>query len=294
MSEIRLHGRGGQGVVVAAEVMSNAMMRKGRYCSVFPSFGIERRGTAVIAFARVADAPVREKSKCYHPDVLMVFDPSLLSKPETFEGFRNGGTIVACGTDVNEVLASGVKPGKIIMVDGLKIAFDVIKRNTTNMIMLGALAKGTDLVALEDVKEAMYTGLGKALASKNELALQRAYDEAVVYTYNEVEMEEKEKPLFLEHITSCKKPPKPEYESPWSDTKEKYLVTPTGTWRFRRPVVDKSGCIKCGICATYCPIQCIRPDAEGYYVPDYDYCKGCGICVNECPKKTISMQAEEK
>lgn len=56
MSEIRLHGRGGQGVVVAAEVMSNAMMKQGKYCSVFPSFGIERRGTAVIAFARVADA----------------------------------------------------------------------------------------------------------------------------------------------------------------------------------------------------------------------------------------------
>ena len=141
MSEIRLHGRGGQGVVVAAEVMSNAMMKQGKYCSVFPSFGIERRGTAVIAFARVADAPVREKSKCYHPDILMVFDPSLLSKPETYEGFRNGGTIVACGTDVNEVLASGVKPGRIVMVDGLKIAFETIKKNITNMIMLGTFAK---------------------------------------------------------------------------------------------------------------------------------------------------------
>ena len=133
MSEIRLHGRGGQGVVVAAEVLSNAMMKQGKYCSVFPSFGIERRGTAVIAFARVADAPVREKSKCYHPDILMVFDPSLLSKPETYEGFRNGGTIVACGTDVNEVLASGVKPGRIVMVDGLKIAFS--RRQDTLCIM---------------------------------------------------------------------------------------------------------------------------------------------------------------
>ena len=87
---------------------------------MFPSFGIERRGTAVIAFARVADSPVREKSKCYHPDILMVFDPSLLNKPETYEGFRTGGVIVACGTDVNVVLASGVKPGKIVMVDGLR------------------------------------------------------------------------------------------------------------------------------------------------------------------------------
>lgn len=294
MSEIRLHGRGGQGVVVAAEVMSNAMMRKGRYCSVFPSFGIERRGTAVIAFARVADTPVREKSKCYHPDILMVFDPSLLSKPETYEGFRTGGTIVACGTDVNAVLSSGVKPGKIVMVDGLKIAFETIKRNTTNMVMLGTLAKASDLVALEDLKEAMVAGLGKALASKNEAAMQRGYDEAVVYTYDEVEMEEKAKPLFLEHITSCRPAPTPAYEAPWSDTSEKYLVTPTGTWRFRRPVLDRTKCVKCGICATYCPVQCIRPDGEGYFVPDYDYCKACGICLNECPKGAISMQPEEK
>ena len=294
MSEIRLHGRGGQGVVVAAEVMSNAMMRKGRYCSVFPSFGIERRGTAVIAFARVADSPVREKSKCYHPDILMVFDPSLLSKPETYEGFRTGGTIVACGTDVNEVLSSGVKPGKIVMIDGLRIAFEDIKRNTTNMIMLGTLAKACDLVALEDLKDAMYAGLGKGLASRNENALRRGYDEAVIYTYDEVELEEKARPFFLEHITSVKEPPVPAYEATWGDTKDTYQITPTGTWRFRRPVVDKELCIKCGICATYCPVQCIRPDEEGYYVPDYDYCKACGICANECPKKAIAFQPEKK
>ena len=294
MSEIRLHGRGGQGVVVAAEVMSNAMMKQGKYCSVFPSFGIERRGTAVIAFARVADAPVREKSKCYHPDILMVFDPSLLSKPETYEGFRNGGTIVACGTDVNEVLASGVKPGRIVMVDGLKIAFETIKKNITNMIMLGTFAKATGMVGIEDLQAAMVTGLGPAMAKKNETAMKRGYDEAVIYDYNNVEKEEKAKPLFLEHITSCKQPPKPAYEAPWGDTSETYQIAATGTWRFRRPVVEKENCVKCGICASYCPVQCIKTDNEGYYVPDYDYCKGCGICVNECPKKTISMQLEEK
>lgn len=294
MSEIRMHGRGGQGVVVAAEVMSNAMMRKGRYCSVFPSFGIERRGTAVIAFARVADSPVREKSKCYHPDVLMVFDPSLLDKPETFEGFRAGGTVVACGTDPDIILASGIKPGKIVLIDGLKIAFEELKRNTTNMIMLGTYARATGAVDMEDLKEAMYSGLGKAMASRNENALKRGYDEAVVYTYDEVETEEKPIPFFLQHITGVAEPPATAYESSWGDTAEKYQITPTGTWRFRRPVVDRALCIKCGICATYCPIQCISRDAEGYYTPDFDYCKACGVCMNECPKKAISMQPEKK
>lgn len=295
MSEIRLHGRGGQGVVVAAEVMSNAMMRQGKYCSVFPSFGIERRGTAVIAFARVADQPVREKSKCYHPDILIVLDPSLLSKKETYEGFRSGGTIVACGTEIEEILASGVKPGKIIMADGLKIAHETIKKNITNMIILGTLARATDLVKLEDLQAAMVTGLGPAMAKKNEAAMRRGYDEAVVHDFDNVEKEEKPRPLFLEHITSCKAPPKPAYEAPWSDTKDnRYQVVPTGTWRFQRPVVEKEKCVKCSICATYCPIQCIKPDSEGYFIANYDYCKGCGVCANECPKDAISMRMEEK
>lgn len=294
MSEIRMHGRGGQGVVVAAEVMSNAMMKKGKYCSVFPSFGIERRGTAVIAFARVADSPVREKSKCYHPDILMVFDPSLLDKAETYKGFRTGGTIVACGTDPEVVLASGAKPGKLVMIDGLKIALEELKRNTTNMIMLGTFAKATGSVELQDLKEAMYSRLGKGIALKNENALQRGYDEAVTYIYDEIGYEEKSEPFFLKHIVSVQGPSIPAYEATWGDTTENYQIAPTGTWRFRRPIVDKSACIKCGICAIYCPLQCIRKDEEGYYIPDFDYCKACGICMNECPKKAISMQSEEK
>lgn len=165
----------------------------------------------------------------------MVFDPSLLSKPETYEGFRNGGTIVACGTDVNEVLASGVKPGRIVMVDGLKIAFETIKKNITNMIMLGTFAKATGMVGIEDLQAAMVTGLGPAMAKKNETAMKRGYDEAVIYDYDNVEKEEKAKPLFLEHITSCKQPPKPAYEAPWGDTSETYQIAATGTWRFRRP-----------------------------------------------------------
>ena len=162
------------------------------------------------------------------------------------------------------------------------------------MIMLGTFAKATGMVGIEDLQAAMVTGLGPAMAKKNETAMKRGYDEAVIYDYDNVEKEEKAKPLFLEHITSCKQPPKPGYEAPWGDASETYQIAATGTWRFRRPVVEKENCVKCGICASYCPVQCIKTDNEGYYVPDYDYCKGCGICVNECPKKTISMQLEEK
>ena len=119
MAEMRLHGRGGQGTVMAAEMLANAFVLEGKYASVFPSFGIERRGSAVMAFTRFSDKPVREKTRVYKPEILMVLDPSLLEKPEIYSGFVQGGTIVATGKDPQAILAHGVRPSTIILVDGM-------------------------------------------------------------------------------------------------------------------------------------------------------------------------------
>ena len=71
-------------------------------------------------------------------------------------------------------------------------------------------------------------------------------------------------------------------------------VLDTASWRVYRPEIDKSLCISCGICLSYCPVNSVRYNEEqGYYI-SYDYCKGCGICAVECPKKAISMVKEEK
>lgn len=67
----------------------------------------------------------------------------------------------------------------------------------------------------------------------------------------------------------------------------------TGDWRSQKPVLDKEKCIKCGICAKFCPEPCIVPDEEGYYVSDLYWCKGCGICAHECPKEAITMVEED-
>lgn len=68
----------------------------------------------------------------------------------------------------------------------------------------------------------------------------------------------------------------------------------TGSWRSYRPTVDSAKCIKCGICAGFCPEGCINIDPKTGAVIDYNYCKGCGICARECPKKAITMSLEEK
>jgi pyruvate ferredoxin oxidoreductase delta subunit len=80
-------------------------------------------------------------------------------------------------------------------------------------------------------------------------------------------------------------------EGAWSDGREKLLCMDTGSWRVSRPVLDKEKCNCCGLCALYCPPQCLN-DMGNYYVPDLDYCKGCGICARECPRGAINMVPE--
>jgi pyruvate ferredoxin oxidoreductase delta subunit len=82
------------------------------------------------------------------------------------------------------------------------------------------------------------------------------------------------------------------YEGGWSDATEPLLCLETGCWRSERPVLDTDRCSHCGLCALYCPTQCMV-DKEEYFLPSLDYCKGCGICSRECPQDAIAMLPEE-
>ena len=80
-------------------------------------------------------------------------------------------------------------------------------------------------------------------------------------------------------------------ESPWSDANQLMLKLDTGSWRTERPVLDKSLCSYCGLCAIYCPPQCMK-DMGDHYEANLAFCKGCGICAHECPKKAYTMKPE--
>ena len=80
-------------------------------------------------------------------------------------------------------------------------------------------------------------------------------------------------------------------ESPWSDANQLLLKLDTGSWRTERPVLDKEKCNYCGLCALYCPPQCLK-DGGDHYEVDLAFCKGCGICTKECPKGAYTMVSE--
>lgn len=84
-----------------------------------------------------------------------------------------------------------------------------------------------------------------------------------------------------------------ETEASWSDASKSFLCLSTGGWRTERPVVNKIKCNACGLCAVYCPPQCMKDDADGiHFKADLEYCKGCGVCAKECPKGAITMKTE--
>lgn len=293
MGEIRLHGRGGQGTVLAAEMLANAFVLGNQYASVFPSFGVERRGSAVMAFARYSDNPIREKTRIYKPDMLIILDPTLIEKRDIYNGFKQGGTIIACAKSAEQILNMGVKPAVLGIVNGMDIALEETGTNITNVVMLGAFAKVTGLVEMENLKKAVEGQFSGKLLDKNLSILDRGYNETQVFKFDVEAVEEDEKPIYEIEKILCNEPPSTSFESAWSDCDNRYAVINTGEWRFKKPVLDKDTCRQCGWCSIYCPVGCIKADEAGYYVPDFDYCKGCGVCSYECPAHAIKMIIEE-
>jgi len=94
MVEIRFHGRGGQGTVVASKILADAIAKEGNWVQAYPEFGVERRGSPVVAFIRIDDKPIYDKSRIYTPDHVVVVDPTLVEAIDITDGLKPGGTIV--------------------------------------------------------------------------------------------------------------------------------------------------------------------------------------------------------
>lgn len=182
MIEIRLHGRGGQGAVTSAELIAIAAIHQGLYAQAFPSFGPERRGAPVQAFARISKNYIRTRERIYHPDVILVLDPSLPKMVKVTDGLKEGGVAILNShhpeEEVRKIL--GNYQGKLALVDATKIALEELGVPITNTTMLGALIKAIDLIELSFLEEAVKTRFGK-LAEKNIKALKRALEETKIY-----------------------------------------------------------------------------------------------------------------
>lgn len=181
MFEVRIHGRGGQGVVTAAELLSVAAFDEGRHAQAFPSFGSERTGAPVVAFCRIADQQIRVREPVVHPDALVVQDATLLHQVDVFAGLKERGYVLINSTATPaelglESLAQRLGAGRLLTIPATDIAREHIGRPVPNLVMLGGLAAFTGIVHLPALIEAMEEHFPGALGAKNAAAATAAYD----------------------------------------------------------------------------------------------------------------------
>ncbi len=181
-TEICWHGRGGQGVVTANEILAETIINAGKYVKAFPEFGPERMGAPIKAFARISDSPIRVHTQVYEPDIVVVVDPTLIGKVDVAKGLKNGGTIIANypGTSAELQKAIGTN-AECHAVDATRISVEEIGRPMANTSMLGALVKVRPIIPYSEVEDNITTKfegkLQDKMIVKNLAALKRAYEE---------------------------------------------------------------------------------------------------------------------
>jgi 2-oxoacid:acceptor oxidoreductase gamma subunit (pyruvate/2-ketoisovalerate family)/2-oxoacid:acceptor oxidoreductase delta subunit (pyruvate/2-ketoisovalerate family) len=292
MYEVRFHGRGGQGAVMAAQALASAAFQEGGYATAFPFFGAERRGAPVLAFTRIDNKRIYRKTQVYEPDFVVVLDEGLVDTVNVVEGLKKGGMVIVNTARKPEEVDVGIDV-KLATVDATTVALEVLKQPATNSAILGAIAKATGLVKIESVEKGIMQVFGDRLGAKvgelNGKAARVAYDRTIVGMtkgHRELKTAKKWLPDVKElpmGVASVRMKTEAGLVGPGSFRESK-----TGSWRVFRPEYDKEKCTMCNFCWFYCPEGCI--DRKGDMMEfDMDYCKGCGICANECPVEAIKM-----
>ena len=181
MFQIRIHGRGGQGVVTAAEMLSIAAFREGRHAQAFPSFGSERTGAPVVAFCRLDDREIRLREPVLEPDALIIQDPTLLHQVDVFGGLSREGYILINTTRSFDALGVGdfarsLRVERLCTVPATELALKHVGRPVPNAALLGGFAALTKRISLDSVAAAIREKFSGKVAEGNVAAASAAYE----------------------------------------------------------------------------------------------------------------------
>lgn len=186
MMEIRLHGRGGQGVVTAAYVLSWAAFFSGHEIRSFPIYGPERRGAPVAAFLRLDNKPVRLRCQIYNPDCVAVFDARLPFMLNVFAGLKAGGSAILntglnAETAIERLHLENSSIGKLGVLDAVAIAREMTGSPIVNSVMLGSFSKVIDSLPFDAVVEGIKKVFKEETAAeRNVRAAQAGYERTIV------------------------------------------------------------------------------------------------------------------
>lgn len=174
--ELRLHGRGGQGIVTASEMLVEAATLEGCYGQSIPYFGAERRGAPVTAFARISDRPIRRHAQVYNPDIVAIFDRLFISRQDVTSGLKDSGSMV-----VNAKQMPDAQRYRVYVVDATRIAMEnglvVAGWAVVNTAMLGAIARVLGGISKEAVEKVVRMRWSGDLGDRNIQAALHAFEE---------------------------------------------------------------------------------------------------------------------
>jgi pyruvate ferredoxin oxidoreductase gamma subunit len=173
--EVRIHGRGGQGVVTAAELLSVAAFHEAWHAQAFPSFGSERTGAPVVSFCRIDERPIRVREPIVEPDALIIIDPTLLHQVNVFGGLRRDGYVLINSSRTARELGIGQLPAQLRAVPATDIAREHVGRPLPNATLLGAFAAMTCVVSIDSVERAIRERFDDRVGATNVAAARAAF-----------------------------------------------------------------------------------------------------------------------
>jgi len=180
MKQIRIHGCGGQGVVTAAELIAISAFYDGKESQAFPVFGVERTGAPIESYVRIDKHPIRTREQVQNPDLLIIQDATLLDTIDVTKGCDKD-TVAIINTAKNKSeININLPDDNVYVINATKIALDVIGKNIVNTIILGSIAKDTNLFSLNSAKKAIkqkFAEKDKSITEKNIKAIEKAYKE---------------------------------------------------------------------------------------------------------------------
>jgi pyruvate ferredoxin oxidoreductase gamma subunit len=183
MFQVRIHGRGGQGVVTAAEFLAVAAYLEQRHAQAFPSFGSERTGAPVVAYCRIDDKEIRLREPILEPDAVIVQDPTLFKVVDVFQGLKpEGYLLINSARSLDDLhlppIAKQLPAGHALTVPASELALKHIGRPLPNAVLLGAFARLTGLIYIDSVADAIRKGLPEKIANANIAAARAAFEMA--------------------------------------------------------------------------------------------------------------------
>ncbi len=283
MKEMVIVGRGGEGVVLASQLLADTFARAGYWAQSFPEFKAERRGAPISAFLRWDEtSPIHRRYKVRDCDVLVVISPSPPS-PQMLRTVRPGGLVILN----REGRFPHTGPFEIARVPASRIARDddILSsegRPMGNVAVLGACVRLLLPDGLGFLEQAISSRMGGA-AAMNVVAARDGYARCT-----RQRARAGDEPLEPESVSELARAPRPTPPLfPVSTTDS--LGIHTGSWSLDRPVLTGE-CTGCALCALFCPEGAIARD-DGSIAIDYLYCKGCGICEVVCPvRNAVHME----